>query len=177
MKWSPVKKWSEPRLSRKLIASLSLVAGALAVLALTVVLSRPVSPIPEAIRKQVSFPIFWPASHVSVIPNSYEYRTEDDVLLFSGYLDDGQKVTFNEQATPNPFNDIPGYYDQFLRTLFEYQAFDSTQGTVHLTHPKNAGQTVVMNTKGTLLFARVAHDEDKATWQRIFNSLTLYQPL
>lgn len=134
-------------------------------------------PIPADIRAQVEFTVFLPTSGVTINAESYKFDSNQKVFSFTGRLATGQVITIAEQSTPDPFNDIPNYSKQFFLTLSEYQAFDSLQGMVHLTHPKDAGQAAVMNAKGTLLFARVAHDENKATWQRIFNSLTLYQPL
>jgi len=133
-------------------------------------------PLPASIRAQVHFPVFVPSVGVKLNQSSYRYDRASGVLSFTGRLYDGQTVTFAEQATPDPFNDIPNYTTQFLQTLFEYQAFDCVQGTVHLTRPKDAGQAAVMNAKGTLLFARVARDENKPTWRRVFNGLTVYQP-
>ncbi len=117
-----------------------------------------------------------PMSGVAVDQSSYKFVPGQHILSFTGRLGDGQTVTFTEQPTPTPFNDIPNYANQFLQTLFEYEAFDSLQGTVHLTHPKGAGQAAVMNSKGTLMFVRVARDEPRATWQQLFTSMSLYAP-
>ena len=120
------------------------------------------------------FPVFLPVTAITLNASSYKFDPGQKVLSFTGRLGDGQTVTFAEQATPDPFNDIPNYYTQFLTKIFEYEAFDSLQGTVHLTHPNGAGQAAVMNAKGTLMFVRVAHDEPKSAWQQIFNKLVVY---
>jgi len=132
------------------------------------------SPLPPAIRQQITFPVFIPTSGISLDQLSYKFVADQKVLSFTGRLTDGQHITFTEQPTPPPFNDIPNYTTQFLQTLFEYQAFDSLQGTVHLTHPKGAGQAAVMNAKGTLMFARVDNDEPQSAWQSLFNSMVIY---
>ena len=125
----------------------------------------------------MNFPIFVPTTGVALNKKSFEFKSDQGVLLFSGVTTrDKQQLTFSEQQTPDPFNDIPNYMTQFLQTFFEYQAFDSLQGTVHLTHPKNAGQVVVMNAKGTLVFVRVDKDEPVSYWQDVFNHLTIVAP-
>lgn len=131
-------------------------------------------PIPAAIARQVSSPVFLPREGVVLDQTSYKFDPSQKVLSFTGRLPDGQLVTFAEQPTPEPFSDIPNYYAQFLQTLFEYQAFDGLNGTIYLTHPKGAGQAAVMSAKGTLIFARVAHDEPQAVLALVFNSMQVY---
>ena len=116
-------------------------------------------PIPALIKAQVEFPVFMPTSGVKLDQSSYRFDKASGVLSFTGQLYDGQSVTFAEQATPGSFTDIPNFYQKFLQTLYTYQSFDSLNGTVNLTHPKDAGQAAVMSSKGTLLFVRVAADE------------------
>jgi hypothetical protein len=131
------------------------------------------SPIPAKIRKQVSFPILLPKKQDAVINNSsYKFDSDQKVFSFTAYLmSDHQLATFTEQATPSPFLDIPNFYPQFLQTLHEYQSFDGLQGTVYLTHPKGVGQAAILNSKGTLMFIRVPHDEPQSTWQPLTNHL------
>lgn len=131
-------------------------------------------PIPAPIRDQVKFAILLPTENVIIDQTSYKYDRSQQILSFTGRLTDGQSVTFAEQATPEPFNDIPNFYQQLLQNMFEYESFDGLNGTVYLTHPKGAGQAAVINTKGTLVFARVARDETKQTWNTVFNDLALY---
>ncbi len=131
-------------------------------------------PLPSSIKSQVHFAVFLPSQGVTIDASTYKYDAGQGVLSFVGKMPDGQTVTIAEQATPAPFNDIPNYYTQFLSKIFEYTAFDSLQGTVHLAHPKSAGQAAVMNSKGTLIFARVDHDEPSNTWKNVFSRMTLY---
>lgn len=133
-------------------------------------------PLPAAIKRQIDFPIFLPAKYVDINTKSYKFDPTEKILSFTGTLADGQTVTFAEQATPSAFTDIPDFYNKFLQKLYEYQSFDSLNGTVHITHPKDAGQAAVMSSKGTLLFARVTRDEPQTTWQPIFNNLQVYAP-
>ena len=132
-------------------------------------------PIPSAVWKQVTFPVLLPQLP-AVDGSSYKFDPDQKVLTFKSVMPDGQTVTFAEQATPAPFTDIPNYYTQFLQTLFDYQSFDTLQGTVHLTHPKGAGQAAVLSSKGTLIFARVSRDESQDVWRQVFNKMTIYQP-
>jgi hypothetical protein len=131
-------------------------------------------PLPASIKQQVSFPVFLPTTGVTINKSSYKFDPSQKVLSFTGSLADGQMVTFAEQATPSSFTDIPNFYQQFLQALYDYQSFDGLDGTVHMTHPKGAGQAVVMSAKGTLLFARVSQDEPQSTWRSVFNSFRVY---
>lgn len=153
------------------VAVAAIIAGALAYQQL-----QQGMPIPEDIRKQVVSPVFLPTKDIVTNQSSYKFEPTQKILTFTGVMPDGQIVTFSEQPTPDPFNDIPNYSSQFLQKLYEYQAKDGLNGTIHLTHPKGAGQVVVLNSKGTLVFARVAHDEPTDIWIAAFNGLTIYQP-
>ena len=135
------------------------------------------TPLPDSIRTQVHFPVFLPVSNIAIDQSSYRYDKSQQVLSFTGHLIDGQAVTFAEQPAPSSFTDIPNFYQKFLQQLYEYESFDGLNGTVHITHPKDAGQAAVLNSKGTLVFARVAHDETKSTWQVVKDYLTDPKPL
>jgi hypothetical protein len=132
------------------------------------------SPIPASFRKSISFPVFLPTAGVTINTNSYKFEPSQKILSFTGYLSDRQLATFTEQATPDPINDLTNFYSQFLQTLNQYAAFDTLNGTVNLTHPNGGvGQAAVMNSKGTLMFVRVANDEPQSVWQPLFNQLKI----
>ena len=154
---------------------LACLAGAAGVLIIALHFQQAI-PLPAGIKKQVNFPVFLPTAGAAVDTSSYKFDPGQGVLSFTGRLPDGQAVTFAEQAAPSSFTDIPDFYSKFLQTLYDYESFDSLQGTVHLTHPKGAGQAAVMSSKGTLVFVRVARDEQKSTWQPLFNALKVYAP-
>ena len=134
------------------------------------------NPLPPELQKQVRFPVLVPDSGIAVSEGSYKYDPAQGVLSFTGAFADGQQVTFAEQQAPSSFTDIPNFYEQFLQKMYDYQSFDCLAGTMHLTHPKGAGQAAVMSAKGTLLFARVSRDESSETWRSVCNALQTYAP-
>jgi hypothetical protein len=68
---------------------------------------------------------------------------------------------------------IPGALGKFVEAMNNYQSFETTVGTVHLTKPKsqNGKQAAVLNIKGTLLFARAESNLSDDQWQAFFNHL------
>lgn len=135
--------------------------------------TQPPIALPASTRKMITYPVLLPQKDAAINTSSYKFDPSQKVLSFTARLHDGQVVTFTEQATPEPFSDIPNFYTRLLDTLNEYQSFDGLHGTVYLTHPKGAGQAAVINTKGTLIFARVIKDEPQSVWQPLFNDLKI----
>lgn len=132
-------------------------------------------PIPLAVTSQASFAVFYPADRhiLSVKKGSALYDRTTGTLRFAASAPDGLQVSFSEQATPGSFVDVPQVYSSLLASLQNYSSFDSINGSVALTLPKefNGGQSAVMNSKGTLLFARPSRNLTEDQWRRIFNSL------
>jgi hypothetical protein len=137
------------------------------------------NPIPNSFRKEISFSIFYPTSQSPAIVNesSFKYDASSGVFSFI-VIDADQSITVAEQASPQSFVDIPQAYTTLIDSLNNYASFDSLQGQVALTYPKdfNGQQSAVMNAKGTLMFA---HDTDRGLsntqWQQFFNDLTTVQ--
>lgn len=138
------------------------------------------NPLPKYIIKEISFPVFYPTSQSPVIVNksSFKYDSSTKVLSFI-VTDAGQSITVTEQATPESFVDVPQVYTTLINSLNNYSSFDSLQGQVNLTYPKqfnNMQQSAVMNAKGTLMFAHdIASDLSNAQWQQFFNDLIVVQ--
>jgi hypothetical protein len=84
-------------------------------------------------------------------------------------------MVLSEQPTPDSFTDVPQVYDKVVDSMQEYQKFDVDVGTVHLTRPPslNGKQAAVLNTKGTLLFAKPDKDLSEDQWRRFFNSFVV----
>jgi hypothetical protein len=80
-----------------------------------------------------------------------------------------------EQAAPQSFTDVPQAYDALLNKLREYQDLNTSFGDVTLTRPVelNGGQSAVVNSKGTLIFAKPTRDLPDHQWQNIFNNMQL----
>jgi hypothetical protein len=155
------------------------VTGALAVgllVGLILWLLHPRAPISSEIRKQVSFPLFYPGaeSRYAVDAQTVTYNARDKVLIFhakSGDVD----MTISEQATPDPLNDIPEYYPKLIEKLHGYSDFDSLNGKVSLTRPEElkGAQSAVFNGKGTLMFVHPSHDLSDDAWRTFFNAMTI----
>jgi len=132
------------------------------------------SPIPKNIKKQLSFIVLYPAPDPNTKVNkaTFKYDSQNGVFSFV-VLTYGISNTITEQSTPDPFNDIPNYYQTFVTKLRSYSTFDTDIGKVDLTRPDslNGGQAAVMNSKGVLLFAHPTKDLTKEQWQHFFNSL------
>ena len=144
------------------------------VLALVLVLLRPQVPIPTEIRKQLNFSVFYPnkRSIYKVDQKTASYDPKTKVLIFHAKSANND-LTIAEQATPDPFNDIPQYYEKFTQVLNGYKDFDSANGKVSLTRPKelSGGQSAVFNNKGTLMFVHPAHDLSDDEWRKFFDAL------
>lgn len=86
-------------------------------------------------------------------------------------------ITFAEQSSPDSFAADPNFYPAFIQKLGGYDTFNSVNGQVDLTRPAQVNaETGVMNTKGTLLFARSDGDLSETNWKLLFNSLDYTQP-
>lgn len=136
------------------------------------------NPIPASIRKEVAFPVFYPSSTIVKVNHStIEYDKSGQVLSFSGntVTSNHMKLIFSEEPTPDPFNDITGYYQALLNDMNQYDSFSTINGTVYLTTPKNlnGNQSAVMNTEGNLMFVRANGSLPTNTWKTIFNGLSI----
>ena len=140
------------------------------------------SPFSTQIRNQSQFLIFYPdprATGYKVDVSTIQYDTSAKVLSFTAQ-GSGNSLTITEQTTPDPFNDIPQYWDAFTTKLQNYASFDSVNGQIALTQPVElkGGQSAVMNSKGTLMFVHPTGSglsEDQ--WKQVFNNLESTQPL
>ena len=132
----------------------------------------PQSPVSRDIKKHVSFVIFVPGGDWKVERSDVSYDPNKKVLTINA-TNGGQKVTLNEQATPDPFNDIPGYYDKLVETLHSYAKIDTSIGKVNLTHPEelHGRQSAVSNNQGTLMFLSPNKDLSDDDWRRLFNTM------
>lgn len=130
---------------------------------------------PKAVSSQASYAVFSPkdATQVRVDNKTAQYDPSTKLLTFTTYTVEGTKLIFSEQATPESLTDVPQAYDKLTASLQTYETFDSVNGRVNLTHPKElkGEQAAVMNSKGTLLFARAKQDISNEKWRQIFNQL------
>jgi hypothetical protein len=132
-------------------------------------------PIPKPIASKITFVIFYPTndSVVKVDRDTIKYDTGNGLLSFVARMPNGTKIILSEQATPESFVDILPAYTALIERLQGYSSFETPNGKVSLTHPKELQglQSALMNAKGTLMFARPEKNISDADWHRIFNSL------
>jgi hypothetical protein len=157
-------------------AKAALIVGALLLLAGGTVLAKKLAPepvIPSSIQKAVASTIFIPGPSATFINRkTVKYDSKTKLLSYQATAF-GINTIISEQPTPDSFTDIPQVYDKFIDNLNQYSNFDTNNGKVFLTHPKElkGGQTAVMNSKGTLMFAKPDRALSGDQWRQFFKSL------
>lgn len=167
----PENKSKNTRYNKLLILLLSVVL--IAIILLIFLLSRHNKKIiPTSISNKISYVIYWPNSTNTVSNKmSIKYDAQTGVFSFITSIS-SINVTVTEQATPSEFTDISGYYSTFINHLNNYDTFDSSNGTVYLTEPKNTnGVTAIDNISGTLIFAHAQSSISENNWRIFFNNL------
>jgi len=128
-------------------------------------------------KYKLNYPLFWPDKSSTIVASKVTIKYDPSVKLISYNAIDKAGVRFiiTEQETPASFNDIPQAFSKLIETMSQYSSFDSQNGTVYLTHPKelNGGQAAVMNSKGTLMFVKPSVALEDDTWKEFFNSLVI----
>ena len=132
--------------------------------------------LPSTVAQQLSFGVYFPKAKTTVATidkGTIRYQASGGLFSYTARLADGTTVSVNQQATPISFVDIPQAYDKLVSSLQPYTSFESINGKVSLTYPKElkGGQSAVMNAKGTLLFARPSKSLSDDQWRQLFNGL------
>ena len=131
-------------------------------------------PIPGSIKSQLSSTLLAPtAAGYTGSHDTAKYDSSHKLLAFKVTIPGGHSVTVSESPSPSQFTDITGYFNQFINDLGEYENFGTVNGTVYLTHPKNAPQTqvAVLNTDGTLMFVKPDNNISDDQWHAFFNAI------
>ncbi len=130
------------------------------------------SPLPSPIAKQVSFVVYIPAAPLQVAPSDYSYNPQSGVLSFTAHSTDNA-ITFNEQAAPSQFNDIPQFYPTLLTKLNQFKSIGTANGTVNLVRPTElkGKEEAVVFTSGTLVFVSPAKPLSTDSWRTLFNTM------
>ena len=135
--------------------------------------------IPVVVRKAVTYTIFVPngAGDYSLKTPTLNYVMTTQQLSYHLKNTAGSDVLLSMQPSPESFSDVPQVYEALVGKLNQYASFDSVQGRVFLTRPKelNGAQSAVMNAKGTLLFARPSKDLTEDQWRSFFAYMVVYQ--
>lgn len=133
--------------------------------------------LPPAVARQVTYPVLMPSDETTTVinPESISFQADADLLSYTAVLESGAKIFVNQQPTPESFVDIPQAYDKLIASLQPYANFESINGKVSLTKPKefNGQQSAVMNAKGTLMFVRSEAELSDDQWRKVFNNLRI----
>lgn len=135
--------------------------------------------LPTTVKDQLTFPFYWPdkTAPLMIDKKTIKYDANSKAISYIAQTSDGAVLTISQQATPQSFTDVPQAYSKLVEILVQYGVFDSPNGTVYLTHPKQlkGGQTAVMNSKGTLVFVKPDKNLSDDTWHKVFNNLKIIQ--
>ena len=156
---------------------MGILAGAGGLYALfTFVINRQQTVLPPELKSKVNFSVLAPPASKTTTFSNFQFDSSTGVLSFTLQTPDAQFMV-TEQVTPDSFNDIPEYYDKLTQSLLEYKRFDTDIGQVSLTKPKefNGQQAGVLNTKGTLMFARPDKDLSDESWRQFYNQLIVHK--
>lgn len=130
--------------------------------------------------RQINFNIFIPDQDLNkqdvwIIDRQSTYYNQETKTLTIVAKKDNKEVIITEQATPEAFKDIPGQFSRMLASINQYSQQSTNLGNVALVHPKelNGGQTAVLNTRDTLIFARPNKDISDNEWQAFFNTFII----
>lgn len=135
------------------------------------------NPLPDSIKKQVSFKVIYPGSSAIISSPAYQYQSDQKILSYVTKYN-GVPVTFQEQpAPPNLGSDSQIYYP--VIGIHPYAQFSVSLGTVALTkfyqagNLKPFGQSAVLATHGTLVIANSGHPLTNEQWKSLFESLKI----
>jgi hypothetical protein len=149
----------------------------LGVITIVVLLLLPKPLIPPKIVSEATSTVLAPdSSSFKIARESVKYDNSLKLLSYnvSAY---GKTIIISEQPTPESFTDVPAVYTKVLDGMNDYYDFDVNVGSVHVTTPSqlNGKQAAVLNTKGTLLFAKPTVSLSNSQWQQFFTSFTVLQ--
>jgi hypothetical protein len=149
----------------------------LGLVAIVVLILIPKPPIPDKIKADLTSSLLLPeTSNFPISAKTVKYDSGLKLLSFDTTVY-GDQVIVSEQPTPESFTDVPAVYAKVLDGMTDYDDFDVNVGTVHLTTPPqlNGKQAAVLNTKGTLLFAKPSRSLTNSQWQQFFTSFDVDQ--
>lgn len=147
------------------------------IITVVVMLALPKPPISGPIKSQLTSTLMLPdTGHFPVDRASTKYDPKLKELSYNASAF-GQTIIVSEQPTPDQFTDVPQVYQKVLESMADYADFDVSVGSVHLTQPAqlNGLQTAVLNSKGTLLFAKPASNLTEDQWRQFFTSFRAAQ--
>ena len=136
---------------------------------IVVLLLAPKSPIAPGVRKQLTSTFMAPVGGGAVVDRESANYLKDSKVLIYNVKYAGTRIILSEQSTPDQFVDIPQVYAKLTDSMGNYKTFDVSLGTVHLTKLKDGDkQVAVLNSSGTLLFAKPDRDLSDDEWRVFF---------
>lgn len=101
----------------------------------------------------------------------------DDSLKQLSYvaLFENVKITISEQPSPEVFGDVPQYFDKWVESAGAVSNFETPNGKVYIaSNPKYGVNSVaILNSNGTLLFAKPSANLTTDQWKAFFRNLKL----
>jgi len=162
------KKRLWKRRTQLIIAGLVLVS--ISVVAFAVVKLNTPNPIPETIRSQVSFPLYYPTKapanwHV----DESSYSATSDVVMYTLNNDAGQKFFVSIQPPPSNFN-----YDGFKKQFSGNDEFNTDLGSVFIGNVATSAIASIRTNDGSWIIISAADPATKSelpTLARYFTKL------
>jgi hypothetical protein len=131
--------------------------------------------VPKTIRTRAEFGIFVPKTNASgsIKAHSFTYDQDTKVVKYVLKAQGGGSITFTQQASPSGFESDPNAFSDLVASMQPFSTFESASGDVALTRPDQlqGQESAVMNSHGTLLFAKPSKDFPERYWQQLFDSL------
>jgi hypothetical protein len=158
-------------MNRWYFRALAIIAAAGLVVVIVIVL-WPKPPIPNKIKSQLTSTLMLPQDkQFNINRKTVKYDSGLKLLTFNATVF-GKTIIVSEQPTPDQFTDVPQVYTKVLDGMDDYDDFDVNVGSVHLTTPPqlNGKQAAVLNTKGTLIFAKPSASLSGSQWRQFFTS-------
>jgi hypothetical protein len=140
-------------------------------------ITRDISPLPAAIRSQLTFSPFVIPKKAKAYPTTdYKFdvvENKEHVLSYVIHTKD-VAVTVSEYTQPSEFSEIPEYKDRFLSNVTkQYATVQTSNGTIYLGRlsRQNNKQLAIMIEKGLLVFMSPTKDLDQAQWRNLGDQL------
>jgi hypothetical protein len=138
---------------------------------------RDTSPIPAAIRSQLTFSPFILTDNTKAYTTSdYKFNTAEANVHILSYVIHTKDVTItvSQYTQPSEFSEIPEYKDRFLSNVIkQYGTVQTSNGTVYLGRLPRQGnkQLALMIEKGLLVLMSPSRDIDEAQWRNLGDQL------
>jgi len=171
---------------KRIVLAVLIVLGIFFVVGATLIAVRiftpNISPLPEAIQKQLSFSaLVVPEDNEDLKTSDIRFESVEDgtrVLSYTITLQD-RKVLVSQYPQPSQFNDVEGYRERFLDNVIQQTSSISTAGgTVFLgqmAKQENKPMAVLLE-KGLIVFMAPDQSLSEDQWRMIGDELMLVKP-